>query len=277
MRKKESHDFEGELRKDFFNEVEKRRIALEQKIDSLINEINGFPEGTVRDAKYHGGYQYFLRTGKEETNGKYISKSRQKLAMELSQKYYDKKLLTEMEKELAALNLYVGKIGKNYIRNTYECLSEGKRAFVNPLQGKDEEYISKWLSVEYPEGYYPPNYPLFYTKKGEKVHSKSEVIIADLLTDYNVPYRYEYPLQLKNGQEKRPDFICLNVRLRKEIWWEHFGLMERTDYAIDSVEKMALYEQNGMVICDNIIYTFETSKTPLNINTIRMNIEKYLL
>ena len=33
------------------------------------------------------------------------------------------------------------------------------------------------------------------TIKGEKVRSKSEVIIANLLTSHNIPYHYEYPVQ----------------------------------------------------------------------------------
>lgn len=60
----------------------------------------------------------------------------------------------------------------------------------------------------------------FYTAKGEKVRSKSEVIIADVLSREGIPYRYEYPLYLKGIGKVHPDFTVLNVKQRKEIYWE---------------------------------------------------------
>ena len=39
--------------------------------------------------------------------------------------------------------------------------------------------------------------PLLETSRGERVRSKSEVIIADTLDRLKIPYRYEFPHQLK--------------------------------------------------------------------------------
>lgn len=52
------------------------------------------------------------------------------------------------------------------------------------------------------------------------MRSKSEVIIADLLNKEGIPYRYEFPLYLKEFNTVYPDFTILNVRKRKEIYWE---------------------------------------------------------
>ena len=42
--------------------------------------------------------------------------------------------------------------------------------------------------------------------KGEKVRSKSEVNIANMLHEKGIPYRYEEELQLRNGKIVSPDF-----------------------------------------------------------------------
>ena len=64
----------------------------------------------------------------------------------------------------------------------------------------------------------------FYSNNGVRVRSKSELIIANLLEQYDVPYKYEMPLSLDENGIVRPDFIALNVRLRSEYVWEHLGM-----------------------------------------------------
>lgn len=50
----------------------------------------------------------------------------------------------------------------------------------------------------------------------ERVRSKSEVIIADILNQEGIPYRYECPLQLKGWGKVYPDFTVLSERERPE-------------------------------------------------------------
>lgn len=62
---------------------------------------------------------------------------------------------------------------------------------------KQEEFIKNWEKKEYEGKSFFMGCPEYYTTKGERVRSKSEVIIADSLYRANVPYRYEYPLYLE--------------------------------------------------------------------------------
>ena len=71
-----------------------------------------------------------------------------------------------------------------------------------------------------------PDMCMFYTSKGERVRSKSEVIIADVLNREGVPYRYEYPIYIKGIGKIYPDFTVLNIGIRKEMIWDHFGMMD---------------------------------------------------
>jgi hypothetical protein len=102
-------------------------------------------------------------------------------------------------------------------------------------------------------------------------------MIADMLEHYNIPYRYEYPLYLTGLGMVHPDFHCLNVTKRKEMIWEHFGMMDSISYANRNIRKLFYYEKNGYQAGVNMIMTFETSQTALNSNAIRTKIEQFLL
>lgn len=60
------------------------------------------------------------------------------------------------------------------------------------------------------------------------VRSKSEVIIANILFDRNIPFKYEVPLFASDGTFYIPDFT---ITWNGEQWyWEHLGLLDREDY-----------------------------------------------
>ena len=118
---------------------------------------------------------------------------------------------------------------------------------------------------------------LFITNRNERVRSKIEVNIANMLDKYNVPYKYEYPMSLVKGETIYPDFLCLNVRTRKEIIWEHFGMMDDIGYLRKNYAKLQSYQLHGYMLGKNLITTFETSKQPLDSRIIKATIETYLM
>lgn len=83
------------------------------------------------------------------------------------------------------------------------------------------------------------------TERGEKVRSKSEAIIANILYNLGLDYRYEYPIE---GHEqpgiRRPDFVLISPE-RKPIIWEHLGMLDDPDYRNRWQAKQAWYEANG--------------------------------
>ena len=117
------------------------------------------------------------------------------------------------------------------------------------------------------------------TSKGERVRSKSEMLIADTLARMGVPYHYEYPVTLNdNGHTftMYPDFLCLNLRTRQEFIWEHFGLMNDSVYSSKTVKKLRTYAQNGIYSGHNLITTVETPELPLNTRYLEKIITEYL-
>ncbi|MBP3383867.1 MAG: hypothetical protein J6M22_00200 [Firmicutes bacterium] len=92
--------------------------------------------------------------------------------------------------------------------------------------------------------------------------SKSEAMIAMKLKDKGLPFRYEPALNLKR-RKVFPDFAVLLKKRRRVVYWEHFGMMDDPEYAIQALEKLAEYAENGIYLGVNLVITFETRDDPL--------------
>lgn len=92
----------------------------------------------------------------------------------------------------------------------------------------------------------------------------------------HIPFRYEPRLKLK-AYTVHPDFMCLNVRTRTEFVWEHFGMMDDTEYAAKNVLKLHAYQADGWIPGRNLIITMETKKSHIDAISIQQIIEAYLL
>jgi hypothetical protein len=119
--------------------------------------------------------------------------------------------------------------------------------------------------------------PDYFTVNGERVRSKSEILIADALSRCNIPYRYEYPTHIPGVGTVYPDFLCLNMQKRKEYAWEHNGMMSDANYADYAIKKIEIYALAGYYPGDNLILSFESSSHPLSSRIIEGNIIEYLV
>lgn len=264
-------------REDFYKLIEERFLFLKKQSELMEKNIQSFPDGMIHDIKRKGySFQYYWRRNKKEICGEYLGKEKESLAKKLCQKYYFELLVSGIHKEMKLLETYLKLIKPDYLLKTFENLTEGKKRLVDPVVGKDDEYVKRWESAEYPPGYFPDGSKEYYTDKHERVHSKSEIIIANMLKANGIPYRYEYPFYINGIGEKRPDFYCLNVRLRKEFVWEHLGMMEIQSYAIDNVAKVNGFYSNGYFPGEKLILTFESSSGQLDTRIVQALIDKYL-
>ena len=118
--------------------------------------------------------------------------------------------------------------------------------------------------------------PIYVTDKGERVRSKSELNIANMLYKMNIPYKYECPLVLSNGKIFHPDFTLLDIAKRREVYWEHRGMMDDRGYLKNTIQKVKDYRKEGICIGDNLLITEETSYLPLGTNEIVDVIQHFL-
>lgn len=83
------------------------------------------------------------------------------------------------------------------------------------------------------------------TDKGERVISKSEVIVANSLARHGLQYKYEKPLKLEGRDLPiKPDFtIEYNGKI---YYWEHLGMLAQESYRDKWMLKLDLYRKNGI-------------------------------
>lgn len=258
----------------FKEQLEKRKHFLTKLKIAKEKALKNVPEGLLRINQTENKTYYYLRTDPKDFQGKYIRKKDTDLARKLAQKDYDEKILRSIEKEIKAIEKYIINCPNIYAEQIYKNLHAERQKLIRPIAEPIEEYIRNWENKEYQGKGFEENIPEIYTSKGERVRSKSEVIIADLLNKEQIPYRYECPIQLKGWGIVYPDFTALNVR--KEIYWEHFGMMDDPEYAEKAIDKITRYAENGIIQGCNIILTFETKRNPISSKQIKQMIQQFL-
>ena len=98
-----------------------------------------------------------------------------------------------------------------------------------------------------------------------------------MLYQRGIPYRYECALYLDNNTKFFPDFTILNVRKRKVIYHEHFGMMSDPEYSESVVYKLSTYNRNGHFLGDDLTCTWESERYPLNMREFERIIEHYFI
>ena len=239
-------------------------------------DLKTAPEGLLRVCSSRNRVQYYQRIDPKDFNGSYIKEKDIHLAKRLAQKDYNQKILKVIEKELECIKKYVTSYPEKNAEEVYEHLHKERQKLICAIRETDEQYVQKWRTVEYEGKGFSEDAPKFYTNRGERVRSKSEWIIADLLDKEGIPYRYEYPVYLKGFGKVYPDFTVLNVRTRRELQWEHFGMMDSPTYAEKAINKIQLYEQNKIYPGENLLLTYETNKNPINPKAVLRSIHRYL-
>ncbi len=216
-------------------------------------------------------------TSLAKSNQTYIPKKNITLARNLAQRDYDKKLLQEIDSRQKIVNKFLKEYPQTGIENTYEELNEYRKKLIHPIIETDESYAKVWMNAPYVRKIIGEDVPVIFTENGERVRSKSEKMIADKLKQLGMPYRYEAPLCLGRNLVLHPDFTVLNVKERKEIYYEHFGMMDNPEYVENALKRIELYEKNGIYPGDKLLFSWETSTAPVNMKNVEGMMRKFLV
>lgn len=222
--------------------------------------------------------QHYHRVNPSDIKGTYLNRKQDSLASALAQKDYDCKLIRELMAEIKALDRILDEYRPERIDEIFMSLHDCRKPLIRPAMLLDEDdYVKRWMSAEYENKAFEENAPDYFTTNGERVRSKSEILIADALSRRNIPYRYEYPIHIRGIGTVHPDFFCLNVRKRQAYVWEHNGMMSDSEYADYATNKIEKYTLAGYFPGENLILSFETDSRPLSSRIIECNINRYLL
>ena len=261
-------------------ELEKRKRFLERVISQLEYNLQKYPEGTIqchKDFDNASIIRFFLNKNGKKT---YLSENKDKVLIKLLlQKRYDikahKNYVREhklVDKLIVFETVRINESEENLINeftNKYVHLSEQPLKYIIA-----DFYTNNHGSSSSRTGQYRVT-----TKEGVLVKSKAEQIIADELFDSGIPFRYELCLKCADQSFRSPDFTIINPATGKLFYWEHYGMMDKPDYARDKVDKMNSYSLSQIIPGDNLILTIADDRR-LDIrdftNQVRRVIKKVL-
>ena len=268
-----------------YNNLKIRRKQLQTLVAKLDKKIANMPSGTLYISKKNTKPYYYYRNSSQDREYHYLKKDDSKRLHALLQKQYLLRLQEAAEKELTAIDLYLGHMPELPAEEVYETFSGDEKKRIIPELESDELFVCRWEEEEYESlreaeklGIVTWNSAAVYddedggsipvsesiTDRGEIVRSKSECLIANMLNKNGIPYKYEKPLWL-GGVQIYPDFTILDVRNRREIYLEHLGRLDNEDYLERTVRKLNRYASEGYYLGDRVLLTMETRAQPLNL------------
>lgn len=247
---------------------------MEWQLEKTKREKDTLPQGALRCTSSNGTAQYCI-------DGQYISKKNKEYVRKVAQREYDEKIIPNIERAILKLKDIEKIYEEKVLESTFEALSTARKKLVIPVIEPIDCKVKRFLEEEYePLAFKEEDKTEFYTLKNERVRSKSELIIADELCRYEIPYRYEKPLKLEDWGKPVvlwPDFTVMNKRNGKIFLLEHLGMMDDLNYVDKNMRKIDIYERNGILLGEKLLLTHETSKAPLNRKVLDFYIEAYLI
>jgi len=159
-----------------------------------------------------------------------------------------------------------------YNKNPYE-IKKYASAIYSDLTRRLTNLFSPPVIREYDGGWYDNNL-IHLTTNGEKVRSKSEVIIAEKLHDSGVNYIYEKELVLPDGSKWFPDFT-IRTPSGEEVYWEHLGMLGNPAYKKRWEHKETVFAANSISVPNNTLFlTQDGLDGSIDVPSIQQIIEK---
>lgn len=143
---------------------------------------------------------------------------------------------------------------------------------------RQKQQISQAAQSSYQKAPFDSEKHIHETRSGVLVHSKSEVIIANALSGYGIPFHYEerFPYPNDNGDFYYPDFT-IPLPDGERLLWEHLGLLSDLSYCIHNAQKLHTYQQHGFLIGRNLILTQDDNRGNCGSGFIYRIIERDIL
>lgn len=258
--------------------LEKERNELNRFITKLKSKGENKTKGYLRiDCKKNRCQYYYVESNKEERqkrNGRYIKKEDMAIVKAIAQRDYDNVALKRACERIKLIDAFINKYSKTDLKQLYNNIHPKRRELIETDVISDEEYVFRWENMKY-IGKGGVEEDKIVTERGENVRSKSEKIIADKLYMLGIPYRYECPLVLDNNFTVYPDFTILIMPDRKEVYLEHFGMLDDEEYFDRMLLKLNTYEKNGIYLGSKLFFTYETSRKPINTKALNNQLREW--
>ncbi len=250
---------------------------VQQKLQPLLQKQ---VEGKLMVSTSHHYPQYYLRQEREDrTLSKpiYLPRTQIETARDCATREYAEAVEQLVNKRQCQLQKILKDYRDDEIEAVYQNLAPARQELVTPIEIPWEQFVQNWIQEPYTGKGFEDGTPVILTNRGLRVRSKSEKIIADYLDSQGILYRYECPLKMNGYGTVYPDFTILSMKYHKIYYWEHEGRMDDPAYLEKAIRKLNGYAKQGILPGENLILTYETNKTPIDMKIIELFTKQYLL
>lgn len=266
----------------YFDEKMNEILSFYEDLNDLFKMvIDSSPEGKLISQDNHGYTQFMQLINKDGKRIRRGINSNKDMIRALARKEFSEKAYEILTNNLNALKGAADKqipfdpdqilksMGKAYRLLPEEYFFDRDKVIVRT--GIDDDLLVKvkrheeWWRKPYKEYWgYPENKDKTTSRK-QKVRSISELVIAEQLYKYEIPFHYEEELE-KNGKVFAPDFTFEGSDSNL-FYLDYFGMMDNAKYARRNFRKLDDYYDAGLIPGDNLIVAFD-SKGVMNVGTI---------
>ena len=244
------------------NYQKKTKEKLENELQKISENLKGvINEGHYLTTRVNNGRRYYYdaqHKGKKEVI-KYIGNADNPNVLSRQELHYLATALANCNRNIkylqAVLDNYkpidpvgvVDESGKAYQGN-YDV---GRRIF---KQRKPSDWVNTGLAereLHRDERPFPENLVL-RTSCGELVRTRGEVIIANTLDSFKLPYVYEWPKMIA-GKLRWPDFIVQNPKTKEIITIEYMGRFDDPEYREKNCIRLEEFYSEGYVLGQNLL------------------------
>lgn len=248
-------------------EIERLLLFLKHEADYYNKMLQSSPDGMLMSS-IQNGKRFFLHavasgeypSGQKKYRRRVIDKD-SNMIRQLAAKEYARIALQLIERNMRVLELahnglkdFTFKEIRTQMKKPYSYLPEEALAGIRH-HGIDDKRLKEWAEAAYEQSAYKPEEKIHTTSRGLKVRSRAELLIAEMLYRYGIPFRYEQVIHA-GKYEFAPDFTFLGAD-GLEFYWEYCGMMSVAHYVDRQIWKRGVYEGIGMYEWSNVIYTYD--------------------
>lgn len=230
---------------------------LNKKLTADRKLLKSLPRGNLVQTVQHGK-AYLTQT--RYTNGKRFRTSlskRPQIVSGLIKAHFIRSEIAVLEADIHELQRLLSKLScktrTDIIFELQQKYSLIDKSFI--ASAVSESADDGWSQEPYEQLEYKNETKNHITSRGLKVRSKSELIIAELLYSFGIPFRYDQVLYIGNSKIA-PDFTIKRSD-GKIFYWEHCGLMTDPEYRNHQLQKTRLYYSEDIGPWDNLIVTYD--------------------
>lgn len=221
-----------------------------ERLKSMKEELKRLDGGTL-NKRIKGSRYYFM----ERIDGKQkgITCDKEKIHR-LARKGYLMNMVSLREENIRIAEKALIGVRKVNERDKRDGYVE-KFSMLSPEFIIYSETERKWINNRQSCNPYKREFLRYGTNNGVLMRSKSERFIGNYIEEKNLIYMYE-PEVIIDGRPIYPDFM-IRSKSGRIVMWEHFGLMDNSEYYNKAMEKIREYRRIGYVQHDNLICTYE--------------------